>query len=130
MLENGDKIKQTNAKKYREPVPKVIRVQEIPSAEYLAVKKMCKEKVKRVEELEEKCRRLEEALKYGKITTLSQMITEYQAVSVSYLEHISKEMQIYRYSYEERQQGMEFINYLRSIATELEGLLWPGGVNA
>lgn len=46
------------------------------------------------------------------------------------MEHISKEMQIYRYSYEERQQGMEFIKYLRQVASELEGLLWPGGVNA
>lgn len=121
---------QANKQKYPEAEPKVIRVQEIPSAEYMAIKKRYKENVQRVEELEEKCRMLEDALKYGEITTLSRMIMEYQAMSVSYLEHISKEMQIYRYSYEERQQGMEFIKYLRQVASELEGLLWPGGVNA
>ena len=121
---------QANKQKYPEAEPKVIRVQEIPSAEYMAIKKRYKENVQRVEELEEKCRMLEDALKYGEITTLSRMIMEYQAMSVSYLENISKEMQIYRYSYEERQQGMEFIQYLRQVASELEGLLWPGGVNA
>lgn len=121
---------QSDKKKYPEPEPKVIRVQEIPSAEIYAIKKRYKENVQRVEELEEKCRMLEDALKYGEVTSLSRMITEYQAMSVSYLEHISKEMQIYRYSYEERQQGMEFINYLRNVASELEGLLWPGGINA
>ena len=121
---------QENNQKYPEAGPKVIRVQEIPPAEYMAIKKRYKENVQRVEELEEKCRMLEDALKYGEITTLSRMIMEYQAMSVSYLEHISKEMQIYRYSYEERQQGMEFIKYLRQVASELEGLLWPGGVNA
>ena len=119
-----------NKQKYPEAEPKVIRVQEIPSAEYMAIKQRYKENVQRVEELEEKCRMLEDALKYGEITTLSRMIMEYQAMSVSYLEHISKEMQIYRYSYEERQQGIEFIKYLRQVASELEGLLWPGGVNA
>ena len=61
-----------------------------------------------MEELEKKCRMLEDALKYGEITTLSRMIMEYQTMSVSYLEHISREMQIYRYSYEERQQGMDY----------------------
>ena len=116
--------------KYPEAEPKVIRVQEIPSAEYIAIKQRYYEHVQLVDELEEKCRMLEDALKYGEITTLSRMIMEYQAMSVSYLEHISKEMQIYRYSYEERQQGMEFIKYLRQVATELEGLLWPGGLNA
>ncbi len=121
---------QANKQKYPEAETKVIRVQEIPSAEYMAIKKRYKENIQRVEELEEKCRMLEDALKYGEITTLSRMIMEYQSMSVSYLEHISKEMQIYRYSYEERQQGMEFIKYLRQVASELEGLLWPGGVNA
>ncbi|SDZ77905.1 hypothetical protein [Selenomonas ruminantium] len=121
---------QPDTQKYAEGEPKVIRVQEIPPAEYTAIKKRYKENVQRVEELEEKCRMLEDALKYGEVTTLSRMIMEYQAMSVSYLEHISKEMQIYRYSYEERQQGMEFISYLRNVAFELEGLLWPGGINA
>ncbi len=121
---------QPDTQKYAEAEPKVIRVQEIPPAEYTAIKKRYKENVQRVEQLEEKCRMLEDALKYGEVTTLSRMIMEYQAMSVSYLEHISKEMQIYRYSYEERQQGMEFISYLRNVASELEGLLWPGGINA
>ena len=113
-----------------ESAPHVIKVQEIPSAEIYAIKKRYKENIQKVEELEEKCKMLEEALKYGEVTSLSRMIMEYQAMSVSYLEHISKEMQIYRYSYEERQRGMEFIEYLRQVASELEGLLWPGGANA
>ncbi len=117
-------------RKSTEVEPQVIKVQEIPSAEIYAIKKRYKENVQKVEELEEKCKMLEEALKYGEVTSLSRMIMEYQAMSVSYLEHISKEMQIYRYSYEERQRGMEFIEYLRQVAAELEGLLWPGGANA
>ena len=54
-----------NKQKYPEAEPKVIRVQEIPSAEYMAIKQRYKENVQRVEELEEKCRMLEDALKYG-----------------------------------------------------------------
>ena len=121
---------QPNKQKYSDAEHKVIKVWEIPSAEYTAIKKRYRENVQRVEELEEKCRMLEDALKYGEVTTLSRLIMEYQAMSVSYLEHIFKEMQIYRYSYEERQRGMEFIEYLRQVAAELEGLLWPGGANA
>ena len=64
------------------------------------------------------------------MTTLTRQIAEYQAVSLGYLEGISKEMQIYRYSYEERQKALELVGYLRQVALELEGLLWPGGNNA
>jgi len=116
--------------KHIEIKPKVIKVQEIPSAEFSTMKKRYQENIQRVEELEEKCKMLEDALKYGEVTSLSRMILEYQSMSVGYLEHISKEMHIYRYSYEERQRGLEFIEYLRQVASELERLLWPGGANA
>ena len=116
--------------KYREVEPRVIKIREIPPAEYEAVVKKSAENEQRARELEEKCKLLEGALTYGEVTSLIKQITEYQAVSTGYLELISKEIQIYRFSYEERQKGLEFIGYLRNVADELEELMWPGGVNA
>ena len=109
--------------------PRVIRIRELPPAEYEAMMKKSAENEEKARALEERCKLLEDALKYGEVTTLSRQITEYQAVSVGYLEQISQEMQIYRYSYEERQKGLELVEYLRQVAGELERLLWPGGAN-
>ena len=115
---------------YEEVESQVVTIREIPPAEYDAMVKKSAENEQRAKELEEKCQLLENALKYGEVTSLVRQIAEYQAVSVGYLEIISKEMQIYRYSYEERQKGLELIGYLRSVADELEGLMCPGGANA
>ena len=115
---------------YKEVESRVVTIREIPPAEYDAMVKKSAENEQRAKELEEKCQLLENALKYGEVTSLVRQIAEYQAVSVGYLEIISKEMQIYRYSYEERQKGLELIGYLRSVADELEGLMCPGGANA
>ena len=115
---------------YEEVESRVVTIREIPPAEYDAMVKKSAENEQRAKELEEKCELLENALKYGEVTSLVRQIAEYQAVSVGYLEIISKEMQIYRYSYEERQKGLELIGYLRSVADELEGLMCPGGANA
>lgn len=115
---------------YKEVEPRVIKIREIPPAEYEAIVKKNAENEQRARELEEKCRALEDALKYGQVTSLIKQITEYQAMSVGYLELISQEIQIYRYSYEERQKGLEFVDYLRNVADELEGLMWPGGAHA
>lgn len=115
---------------YEEVESRVVTIREIPPAEYDAMVKKSAENEQRAKELEEKCQLLENALKYGEVTSLVRQIAEYQAVSVGYLEIISKEMQIYRYSYEERQKGLELIGYLRSVADELEGLMCPGGANA
>lgn len=109
--------------------PRVIRIRELPPVEYEAMMKKSAENEEKARALEERCKLLEDALKYGEVTTLSRQITEYQAVSVGYLEQISQEMQIYRYSYEERQKGLELVEYLRQVAGELERLLWPGGAN-
>ncbi len=116
--------------KYDEVEPRVIKIREIPPAEYEAAIKKSAESEQKARELEEKCKFLEEALKYGEVTTLTRQIAEYQAVSLGYLENISKEMQIYRYSYEERQKALELVEYLRQVAMELEGMLWPGGNHA
>jgi hypothetical protein len=115
---------------YEEVESRVVTIREIPPAEYDAMVKKSAENEQRAKELEEKCQLLENALKYGEVTSLVRQIAEYQAMSVGYLEIISKEMQIYRYSYEERQKGLELIGYLRSVADELEGLMCPGGANA
>ena len=109
--------------------PRVIRIRELPPAEYEAMMKKSADNEEKARALEERCKLLEDALKYGEVTTLSRQITEYQAMSVGYLEQISQEMQIYRYSYEERQKGLELVEYLRQVAGELERLLWPGGAN-
>ena len=115
---------------YDELESRVIKIREIPPAEYETIVKKSRESEQKAKELEKRCKLLEEALKYGDVTSLTRQITEYQAVSVGYLEGISKEMQIYRYSYEERQKALELVGYLRQVALELEGLLWPGGNNA
>ena len=115
---------------YEEVESRVVTIREIPPAEYDAMVKKSAENEQRAKELEEKCQLLENALKYGDVTSLVRQIAEYQAMSVGYLEIIAKEMQIYRYSYEERQKGLELIGYLRSVADELEGLMCPGGANA
>ena len=73
--------------------------------------------------LKMRCEVLEKILRYSDISPMPQIIEEYKAMSTYYLQQLTKEIEIYRISSEERSVLMDFLEYLNYVETDIKEIL-------
>ena len=76
-----------------------------------------------LESLKNRCRVLEHILSYSEISLMTQIIKEYKSMSTFYLQQLTKEIEIYRISSEERAAMLDFLSYLKSVTCDIEEML-------
>ena len=103
--------------------PHVERIIEVYPSDYVTLKNQVLDDSKKISDLQKRCRSLEHMLAFCDISPMGQIIHDYKSMSDFYLAQLSKEIEIYRYSEEERAKLLDFINYLRSITHEIEDML-------
>lgn len=79
--------------------------------------------MQRLKKLESDYNKLLAIVKYGNISTVSSLIDEYKNISKKYLINLTRELQYYFASAEERQELIEFILYLQYTEKELKKFL-------
>ena len=84
--------------------------------------------MRRLQKLEADYKKLLAIVQYGNISTVGTLIEEYKRCSKKYLEQLSRELQYYLASAEERQELIEFIEYLDYTKTELKKFLLDADV--
>jgi hypothetical protein len=114
-----EQIAQLQAEKENWLAEKVYTVQKIKREEPPDYR----ETKKRLKELEKKNRALEKVMHYGRISSLNDIVTEYQAMSKVYLAKIAVELECYPLGAEERQGLLALLEYLGYVADELRSLL-------
>ena len=103
--------------------PHVERIIEVYPSDYVTLKKQVQSDSRKISDLQNRCRSLEHLLAFCDISPMAHIIHAYKSMSDFYLSQLSKEIEIYRYSEEERANLLDFINYLRSITHEIENML-------
>lgn len=103
--------------------PVVERIIEVYPSDYVSLKKQATEYSKQISDLQHRCRSLEHLLAFCDISTMSRIIHDYKSMSDFYLAQLSEEIEIYRFSEDKRAELLDFINYLRSIAQDIENML-------
>lgn len=76
-----------------------------------------------VQFLQDRCHILEHILCYSEISPMNNIIKDFESMSDFYLRQLAKEIEIYRFSSDERSQLLDFLNYLRSVTREIEDML-------
>ena len=112
-----------NSSNGRDNMPSVERIIEVYPSDYVTLKNQVKDDSKKISDLQKRCRSLEHLLAFCDISPMGHIIHDYKSMSDFYLAQLSKEIEIYRYSEEERAKLLDFINYLRSITHEIEDML-------
>ena len=100
---------------------------EVPPSDYQKLQKQCLAVADDLESWKNRCRVLEHILSYSEISPMVQIIKEYQSMSTFYLQQLTKEIEIYRISAEERAAMLDFLNYLKSVTREIEEMMLVEG---
>ena len=74
--------------------------------------------------LQRRCQILEHILSYSEISPMHSIVNDFKAVSEFYLIQLAKEIEIYRFSLDERSQLLDFLDYLHSATREIEDMLF------
>lgn len=77
-----------------------------------------------VQFLQNRCQFLEHILCYSEISPMNNIIKDFEFMSDFYLHQLAKEIEIYRFSSDERSQLLDFLSYLRSVTREIEDMLF------
>ena len=83
--------------------------------------------MRRLQKLESDYKKLLAIVQYGNISTVGTIIDAYKANSKKYLDQLSRELQFFLASAEERQELIDFIAYLDYTQTELKKFLLDDG---
>ena len=118
-----EKLRAENLRLQAEKTRTVERIIEVPPPDYKKLQQQCLAVADDLETLKNRCRVLEHLLSYSEISPMTQIIKEYKSMSTFYLQQLTKEIEIYRISSEERSAMLEFLSYLRSVTREIEEML-------
>lgn len=77
-----------------------------------------------VQFLQNRCQILEHILCYSEISPMNNIIKNFEFMSDFYLRQLAKEIEIYRFSSDERSQLLDFLNFLHSATREIEDMLF------
>lgn len=118
-----EKLRAENLRLQAEKTRTVERIIEVPPPDYKKLQQQCLAVTDDLETLKNRCRVLEHLLSYSEISPMTQIIKEYKSMSTFYLQQLTKEIEIYRISSEERSAMLEFLSYLRSVTRDIEEML-------
>lgn len=118
-----EKLREENLRLQAEKTRTVERIVEVPPPDYQKLQQQCLAVADDLETLKNRCRVLEHILSYSEISPMTQIIKEYKSMSTFYLQQLTKEIEIYRISPEERSAMLDFLSYLRSVTHDLEEML-------
>lgn len=99
------------------------KIIEVPPSDYLSLKKKNQSDSQLIQQLQHRCHTLEHILAHCDISPMSNVIKEYKSMSDFYLLQLIKEIEIYRVSSNERDELLDFVNYLHSVTSEIEDML-------
>lgn len=103
--------------------PVIERIIEVYPPDYVTLKEQAKKDLKTISDLQHRCRSLEHIFAFCDISKMSRIIHDYKSMSEFYLAQLSAEIEIYRFSGDKRDELLDFINYLRSTAQDIENML-------
>lgn len=118
-----DKLRIENLRLQAEKTRTVEKIVEVPPSDYQKLQQQCLAVADDLESLKNRCRVLEHILSYSEISPMTQIIKEYKSMSKFYLQQLTKEIEIYRISSEERAAMLDFLSYLRSVTREIEEMM-------
>ena len=118
-----EKLREENLRLQAEKTRTVEKFIEVPPPDYKKLQQQCLAVADDLETLKNRCRVLEHLLSYSEISPMTQIIKEYKSMSTFYLQQLTKEIEIYRISSEERSAMLEFLSYLRSVTHDIEEML-------
>ena len=118
-----EKLRAENLRLQAEKTRTVERIVEVLPPDYQKLQEQCLAVADDLESLKNRCRVLEHILSYSEISPMTQIIKEYKSMSTFYLQQLTKEIEIYRISSEERAAMLDFLSYLRAVTREIEEMM-------
>ena len=118
-----EKLRNENLRLKSEKSHEVEKFVEVVPQDYHKLQNQCLAVADELESLRNRCRVLEHILSYSEISPMAQIIREYKSMSTFYLQQLTKEIEIYRISSEERSAMLDFLSYLRSVTRDIEEML-------
>ena len=118
-----EELRAENLRLQAEKTRTVERIIEVAPLDYQKLQQQCLSVADDLESLRNRCRVLEHILSYSEISPMTQIIKEYKSMSTFYLQQLTKEIEIYRISSEERAAMLDFLSYLRSVTREIEEMM-------
>ena len=103
--------------------PAIEHIIEVYPPDYVALKEKIKADSKKIADLQHRCHSLKHILAFGDISAMTQIIQNYKSISDFYITQLAKEIEIYRFSEDNRAESIDFVNYLRSSANDIEEML-------
>lgn len=79
--------------------------------------------MERLRELEKRNIELKKIIEYGNISSVSNIVNEFKALSANQLERLTRELQFYSMCVEEYEELVDFIRYIEKISKELKKFL-------
>lgn len=118
------KLEQENASLHKENVItiKEIRIEQVEPLGY-------KQDMERLRELEKRNKELQKIIEYGNISSVSNIINEFKALSANQLERLTRELQFYLMCAEEHEELVDFIRCIEKISKELKKFLLLQDIN-
>ena len=118
-----EKLRAENLRLQSEKSRTVEKIIEVAPLDYQKLQQQCLSVADDLESLRNRCRVLEHILSYSEISPMTQIIKEYESMSTFYLQQLTKEIEIYRISSEERATMLDFLSYLKSVTCDIEEML-------
>ncbi len=118
-----EELRKENLRLQSEKSRTVEKIIEVAPLDYQKLQQQCLSVADDLESLRNRCRVLEHILSYSEISPMTQIIKEYKSMSTFYLQQLTKEIEIYRISSEERAAMLDFLSYLRSVTREIEEMM-------
>lgn len=118
-----EKLRNENLRLKSEKSHTVEKFVETLPPDYQKLQNQCLAVANELEFLRNRCRVLEHLLSYSEISPMAQIIKEYKSMSTFYLQQLTKEIEIYRISSEERSAMLDFLSYLHAVTRDIEEML-------
>ena len=118
-----EELRKENLRLQSEKSRTVEKIIEVAPLDYQKLQQQCLSVADDLESLRNRCRVLEHILSYSEISPMTQIIKEYESMSTFYLQQLTKEIEIYRISSEERATMLDFLSYLKSVTCDIEEML-------
>ena len=102
----------------------VERIVETLPTDYEAIKDKLFVSSQQIEVLQNHCKALENLLLFNDGSPSAHIIHDFKAITQLYLIQLAKEIEIYRFCADERENLIDFLEYLHSVTREIEDMIY------
>ena len=101
----------------------VERIVETLPTDYESIKDKLFVSSQQIGVLQNRCKALEHLLLFNDGSPSAHIIHDFKAITQLYLIQLAKEIEIYRFCADERENLIDFLEYLRSVTREIEDMI-------